>query len=202
MIIGSWHPSVVLTYAGAATSALGMSLALDGHLSGAVACLVVAGLADLFDGPVARAMSRTAAQRAFGVQVDSLADVLSFVAFPVVLVAALVGHWWVVPVLALYTVAGLARLTHFTVAAAGAGAGPRRHFQGLPVTYAALVLPLAALLRPQLGAVFGPVITVVAALLAVLFVLDVPVPKPRGLAYVALGLLAVAILVALAVVGV
>ncbi|WP_407343234.1 CDP-alcohol phosphatidyltransferase family protein [Pengzhenrongella phosphoraccumulans] len=200
MIIGSWHPSVVLTYAGAVTSALGMSLALSGHLRGAVACLVVAGLADLFDGPVARAMSRSEAQQAFGVQVDSLADVFSFVAFPVVLVAALVGHWWVVPVLALYTVAGLARLTHFTVAAAVDDA-PRRFFHGLPVTYAALVLPLTALLRPHLGATFGPLLTLVTAALAVLFVLDVPVPKPRGAAYVALGLLAVAIMVALAVVG-
>lgn len=201
MIIGSWHPSVALTYVGAATSALGMSLAISGHLRGAVACLVVAGLADLFDGPVARAMSRTDAQRAFGVQVDSLADVFSFVAFPVVLVAALVGEWWVVPVLALYTVTGLARLTHFTVAVA-VDDTPRRHFHGLPVTYSALVLPLTALLRPHLGATFGPFITVVTAVLAVLFVLDVPVPKPRGVAYAALGLLAVAIMVALAVVGV
>lgn len=205
MIIGSWHPSVVLTYLGAATSALGMTLALGGHLSGAVACLVVAGLADLFDGPVARSMSRTDAQRAFGVQVDSLTDVLSFVAFPVVLVAALVDAWWVVPVLALYTVAGLARLTHFTVAVdvdADAAGAPRRHFQGLPVTYAALVLPLTALLRPHVGEAFGPLLTVVTAALAVLYVLDVPVPKPRGAAYAALGLLAVAILVALAAVGV
>lgn len=201
MIIGSWHPSVVLTYLGAATSALGMTLALGGHLSGAVACLVVAGLADLFDGPVARSMSRTDAQRAFGVQVDSLTDVLSFVAFPVVLVAALVDAWWVVPVLALYTVAGLARLTHFTVAVDPAGS-PRSHFQGLPVTYAALVLPLTALLRPHVGEAFGPFLTVVTAALAVLYVLDVPVPKPRGAAYAALGLLAVALLVALATVGV
>lgn len=201
MIIGSWHPSVALTYAGAAASVLGMSLAVSGHLRGSVACLVVAGLADLFDGPVARAMSRTDAQRAFGVQVDSLADVFSFVAFPVVLVAALVAQWWVVPVLALYAVAGLARLTHFTVAAV-VGDGSRRHFQGLPVTYAALVLPLAALLRPHVGAAFGPVCTAVTAVLAVLFVLDVPVPKPRGAAYAVLGLVAVAIMVALAVVGV
>jgi CDP-diacylglycerol--serine O-phosphatidyltransferase len=202
---------VVLTYVGAATSALGMSQVIGGHPRGAVAFLVVAGLADLFDGPVARATSRTAAQRAFGVQVDSLADVFSFVAFPVVLVAALVGRWWVVPVVALYTVTGLARLTHFTVAAAGAGAGAgadagddtsRRHFRGLPVTYAALVLPLTALLRPHLGAGFAPLITLVTAALAVLFVLDVPVPKPRGVAYVALGLLAVAIMVALVVVGI
>ena len=201
MILGSWHPSVVLTYVGAATSALGMSLAISGHFRGALACLVVAGLADLFDGPVARTTSRTDAQRAFGVQVDSLTDVFSFVAFPVVLVAALVGEWWVVPVLALYTVTGLARLAHFTVTAA-VDDTPGGHFHGLPVTYSALVLPLTALLRPHLGTTFGPFITVVTAALAVLFVLDVPVPKPRGVAYAAFGLLAVAIMVALAVVGV
>ncbi|QTE28507.1 CDP-alcohol phosphatidyltransferase family protein [Pengzhenrongella sicca] len=201
MILGSWHRSVVLTYVGAATSALGMSLAISGHLRGAVAALVVAGLADLFDGPLARATTRTDAQRAFGVQVDSLTDVVSFVAFPVVLVSALVGEPWVVPVLALYTVAGLARLTHFTVAA-GADDTPRQFFHGLPVTYAALVLPLTALLRPHLGAAFGPLLAAVTAALAVLFVLDVPVPKPAGAAYAGLGLLAVATLVALAVVGI
>ena len=201
MIIGSLHLSVALTYAGSAISVLGIALTISGHLSGAVACLVVAGLADLFDGPVARSTQRTDFQRAFGVQLDSLADVVSFLVFPVVLVASLVGSWWVVPVLAGYTVAGLARLTYFTLGAAEDDT-PVSHYRGLPVTYAALVLPLVALLRPHLSVGFGLVLSLVTAALAVLFVLDVPVPKPRGAAYIGFGLLAVAVLVAVAVVGV
>ena len=201
MVLGSWHPSVALTYAGAVVSALGMTLAVSGNTRGALACLVLAGLADLFDGPVARSMRRDDTQRAFGVQLDSLVDVLSFVAFPVVLLHALTGGpWWGLPVLLGYAVAGLARLTFFTLGAA-ADDTPLRHYRGLPVTYAALIFPLAALTRPWLGAAFAPALIALTALVAVLFVLDVPVPKPRGLAYAGFGVLAVGVLTALALVG-
>jgi CDP-diacylglycerol---serine O-phosphatidyltransferase len=196
MILGSWHPSVVLTYVGAAASTFGMWLVVTGRLRGAVVALVVAGIADLFDGPVARSMSRTDEQRAFGVQLDSLVDVVSFVAFPVVLVAALVGQWWVVPLLVLYVVAGVARLTQFTVVAS-ADDTPRG-YRGVPVTYAALVLPLVDLLRPVTGEAFGPLVGAVTVLLAAGFVLDVPVPKPGRTASAGFGIMAVGVVLLVA----
>ncbi len=73
-----------------------------------------------------------------------------------------------------------------------------RYYRGVPVTYAALVLPVAALAtlavptggRPWL---FGGVL----AVMGLLFVLDVPVRKPSGAAYALFGALAIGLVVAL-----
>lgn len=213
MIIGTWHRSVWLTYAGTAASVVGMGLVFGGYFAAAVGCLVIAGLADLFDGPVARSTTRTSHQQKFGIQLDSLADVISFVAFPVVLVGALIDTWWITFVLVGYAVAGLARLTQFTVVAEetasaeslqkkSARDATRTFYRGVPVTYAALTLPLVILTRPYTGAVFPWLLAATVAVVGFLFVWDVPVPKPRGIAYLFFGVLAVLVLVALVFSGV
>jgi CDP-diacylglycerol---serine O-phosphatidyltransferase len=102
--------------------------------------LVFAMFFDLLDGRVAR-MTRT--QSAFGLQLDSLADVISFGVAP-----ALVVYQWSLfryPVLGqlvafLYVAAGAVRLARFNVLASsktGDPARPGRHILGLPIPCAA-----------------------------------------------------------------
>ncbi len=197
MILGSWQPSVVLTYAGAVAAAYGIGLAAAGSVRGALTCLVIAGLADLADGPVARSLRRDDAAKRFGVVLDTVADVVSFVALPVALLFALLPRAAAAGVAAVWVVAALARLAHFTAVDADA-AGPVRHYRGVPVTYAALVIPVVGLLRPILAGTGFQVLLAAAMLgLALLFVVDVRVPKPRGLAYGAFGALALIVLVLL-----
>ena len=204
-IIGFYNPSVVLTYAGVSVAVLGLWLAASARQEAALICLVVAGLADLFDGPLARRVTRDAAARRFGQEIDSLADMVSFIALPVVIAMSLgVRSGWAVPVLAVYALAGVVRLAYFNAVTRGdasgdAAAEPVRAFRGLPVTYAALILPAAALVAAALPASAMPwIVGVVLAALGALFVLDVPVPKPRGASYAVFGALAIAVVVALA----
>lgn len=205
--LGIMNRSVVLTYTGVGVAVLGMWLAQTGRLEAALICLVVAGLCDLFDGPIARRVPRDDDARRFGQEIDSLADMVSFVALPVVVAHGLgVRSVWWLPVLAAYALAGLVRLAYFNAVTRGDVAdgadGPTgarvSHYRGVPVTYAALVLPLAALLAAALPAAAGPVLVgAVLAALGVLFVLDVPVRKPGGVSYALFGALAVAVVVAL-----
>lgn len=95
---------------------------------------------DMADGRVAR-LTRT--QSDFGVQLDSLADVVSFGVAP----AVIVYHWGlshmrVVGVLAAFTylACGAIRLARFNVIAARAGGGSNKWFMGLPIPLAAGVL--------------------------------------------------------------
>ena len=78
-------PSNLVTYlaiaAGVAAAALTRGPE-DRHFAGA--CLAVAALADLFDGRFARLFPLSEDQKSFGVQIDSLADVLSFGLVPAV----------------------------------------------------------------------------------------------------------------------
>ena len=92
---------------------------------------------DMFDGRVAR-MTRT--QSDFGVQLDSLADVVSFGAAP----ALLVYKWALAPMGFLglflsfsFAACGALRLARFNVLAARGDKASHRYFTGLPIPLAA-----------------------------------------------------------------
>ena len=58
-------------------------LSLNGHLDLAVLCLALSGLCDMFDGKIARTKKdRTEIEKRFGIQIDSLCDVVCFGVFP------------------------------------------------------------------------------------------------------------------------
>ncbi len=189
--LGTWAPAMWLTLAGGSCGALGIAAAVTGRPSLACALLVLAGLADLFDGPVARRLHRDLRSEQIGGQLDSLADTISFLALPVALTAALAPGWPVAAALA-YVPAGLMRLAVFNLEHVP---GRRTHYRGVPVTYAALVIPVVALIAPA-------ALPLALLALAVGFVLDVPVRKPRGAAYLMLGAVAIVVLTLLALRGV
>ena len=102
--------------------------------------LVFAGFFDLFDGRVAR-LTRT--QSDFGVQLDSLADMISFGIAPAIVVFkwALwpLGAWGIFGAF-FYTACGAIRLARFNVLAARSHGGSGAFFVGLPIPLAASVL--------------------------------------------------------------
>ena len=53
-MIGFYDYTVILTFASAISSVVGMGFALSGHFFAAIVCLLISGLCDLFDGMVAR----------------------------------------------------------------------------------------------------------------------------------------------------
>lgn len=203
-LLGIVNWSVVITYTGVATAVLGMWLAQTARIEGALICLVIAGLCDLFDGPVARRVARDDDARRFGQEIDSLADMVSFIALPVVIAfgMGLRSIWWV-PLLAGYALAGVVRLGYFNAVTRTDPTDPRdgapiRYYRGVPVTYAALVLPVAALATMALSATARPwLFGAVLALMGLLFVLDVPVRKPSGASYAVFAAVAVAIVATL-----
>ena len=82
-MIGFYSYTVILTYLGLASAALGMMLTFNGFARYALFCLAFSGLCDMFDGKVARTKAnRTEDEKRFGIQIDSLCDVVCFGAFP------------------------------------------------------------------------------------------------------------------------
>ena len=81
-LVGYYNRSVYLTYLGLASSVLGMTLAVKGRVEAALSCLLFSGLCDMFDGTVAQHTPRSEAEKKFGIQIDSLCDVICFCAFP------------------------------------------------------------------------------------------------------------------------
>lgn len=112
--------------------------------------ILAAGVCDVLDGRVAR-MTRT--QTKFGMEYDSIADVVSFGMAP-----ALLGYLWAlkpygragVAACFLYAACGALRLARFNTLAANADA-PRSYFIGLPSPAAAITIGALAIANADLG---------------------------------------------------
>jgi CDP-diacylglycerol--serine O-phosphatidyltransferase len=110
--------------------------------------ILVAQLCDVLDGRIARL---TRATSSFGIQYDSLADLVAFGVAPGILVYQWAlrpwGRWgWLAA--SLYVTCGALRLARFNVQIASV---ERRHFVGLPIPAAADVIAATVLLYYYLG---------------------------------------------------
>ena len=197
MIVGMWNKSVILTYIGLFAAVLGMYISIVGiNLNYAVICLIIAGIADLFDGSVARKIKRTDDEKSFGVQIDSLVDVMSFIALPITLLtAAGMNKPYHAVLFALFAMCGIARLGYFNVVTADTQKAIK-YYTGLPVTYCALIFPLVFLTRSLLtGDIFVIVLSVSVITVSLLEILKVNVIKPKGVAYAVFGIIAIALII-------
>lgn len=192
MFIGKYNRSVILTYIGVTFAFSGMAAAFGENPAAAMICLAAAGICDLFDGVIARRCRRDEAENEFGVQIDSLADVIGFLALPAALGLGLMDGMGIIkyPVILVYILCGIIRLAWFNTSAAAEGT--RTHYDGLPVTYSALIFPVLWTVLDFFGELkAAPWIWAVCyAVTAVMFILNVKVPKPRGIWYGVFGSLA------------
>ena len=151
-MIGFYDYTVILTYLSLLSAVTGIGLAVARHPLLAILCLMFSGLCDMFDGRVARTKkNRTAEQKGFGIQIDSLCDIVAFGILPAVITIVVCGSvWYAVLIAALYVLAGLIRLAYFNVTEEerqSTGASKREFYTGLPVTSASLIFPTLVLLQ-------------------------------------------------------
>ena len=179
-MIGKWNKSVILTYIGLALGVLGISLILlDVEIKYSLICLMFAGICDLFDGTVARRCKRTKDEKVFGVELDSLVDVLNFITFPLVLIISVNKNIYFLPIYIMYAIFAVARLAHFNITSPKNNK-PVPHYEGLPVTYAALIFPVVFILYYLIKEnIFIPLINIIMGIVGILFILKVKVPKPK-----------------------
>ena len=192
ILLGHLDLATFLTLAGISLSVLAVVFTARGSLAAGVICFMYAGLCDLFDGFVARRTTRTKAQAAFGLQIDSMADMAAFGVAPAFIALSL-GLTSPVEIMALifYVCCAAMRLAYFNVHGTTED-GKRSYYTGLPVTYSALIFPVLLLFatapnEPPLLWLIHAFFWVVGAL----FVLRIPVPKPGGIFYVIFPLVAV-----------
>ena len=79
MMLGVYDYTVVLTYVSVLISMGGMLFSMNGYPRMAIVCLALSGFCDMFDGKIARTKkNRTEVEKKFGIQIDSLADIICF----------------------------------------------------------------------------------------------------------------------------
>ena len=183
--IGFYDYTVWLTYISLASAIVGILQASKGHLGAAVFCIMLSGFCDMFDGIVARTKKdRTQDQKNFGIQIDSLTDVIAFGVTPAIVfyfhgVNSTVG----VIIIILYVLCGLARLGFFNVLETKRQANPDesaclKAFRGMPITFSAIITPAVCFIGWLLPYSISIWLYHIAPLLmAFFFVYDISIPK-------------------------
>lgn len=182
-LIGYYNYTVWLTFIGMLSSVVGMGFAVGGKVVPAVICLMFSGFCDMFDGIVARTKKdRTDEEKRFGIQLDSLSDIVCFGVLPFVIgVCVGANEWWQIAIMALFALAGLIRLAYYNVTEETRQQQTdekRKHYLGVPITSSALTVPLLFCFRGLIGEAFPIAYTLLLLINGVLFVVPLQVKKP------------------------
>ena len=142
--------------------------------------------------------NRTQAECSFGVQIDSLSDLVAFGVLPAAIGSAMFrrstlgsliyGIWWekllgvgVMAILILYILAAMIRLAYYNVTEEERQKtedGVRKYYTGMPVTSAALIFPMILLLQYVIPADVTPMYPATAFFCAIAFLSPVQIRKP------------------------
>jgi len=226
-MIGYYDYTVLLTYFSLVSAGLGILISLhgDGHPYIGVFFLLFCGLCDAFDGKVARTKkNRTEDECKFGIQIDSLSDLVAFGVLPACIGEAMLLQSTKYPdrvvrgtgkpadlfapilfflVLMLYVLVAMIRLAYFNVQEEKRQkeeGGVRQYYDGLPVTSAALIFPAMMLFQFMTPGDMTLLYFIAMAITGCLFVSKVKIRKPnlKGiLICIAIGVVEFAILLLL-----
>lgn len=204
-MIGIYDYTVILTYCSLISAVAGIFTALhgNGHPYLGIFFLMFSGLCDAFDGKVARTKkNRTEKEKKFGIQIDSLSDLVAFGVLPACIGDSMLWtynkfkgiphltaagdleggfmYYVIVAVMILYVLNALIRLAYYNVTEEliqEEGGKHREYYEGLPVTNAALIFPLVMLFQYIFAADLTAVYFLVMFIVAVLFITPIKLPK-------------------------
>ncbi len=207
-MIGFYDYTVVLTYLSLLSATSGIMLCLNdiGHPYLGMFFLMFCGLCDAFDGKVARTKkNRTEQMKQFGIQIDSLSDLVAFGVLPACIGIAMLRssiEFSIFPqfkflhledkstvikviltiIAVFYSLAAMIRLAYFNVLEEERqkteGGGVNKTYVGLPVTSAALVFPTILLIHIFCSADLTLLYFIFLFIVGYLFVADIRIKKP------------------------
>ena len=169
----------------------------------AIIMLMLAGFCDMFDGKVAKTkMNRTPEECRFGMQIDSLSDIVCFGLLPpMIAFSAGLQKPLHIAVFSCFSLAALIRLAYFNVTEEErqqVTTERRKVYEGLPVTSVALLIPVLFAFRRDRGDMFSVVATIVYAVIACAFITRFTLKKPgmrAMLLFIVIGVLELLLLI-------
>ena len=176
-IIGFYRKCDFITMTGTLFSFIGLMLVLSQHFTMAVLCMVVSGICDAFDGTVARMSKSTKMEKAYGVQLDSLSDVICFGVVPATITAAMSPSLITKVICAFYVLCGVIRLAYFNTLSV-TEENKKGGFIGVPITTASIVYPIVYLILRYFNVeLLKTVMPILLLVLGISFILKIHIPK-------------------------
>ncbi len=187
MFIGVYNIANFVTLMGLGSAVAAMFVAGYGggnivNLRLAVCLFLFSGLCDMFDGRIARGKGgRTRKEKVFGIQIDTVCDMVSFGVTPVVIVYHCgFDQWYDIAVYIIYAACAAIRLAYFNTQALEETPDLNmKAFTGVPVPFSCIALPpLMILLQMNLPTVAQNIIfDVVMLAVGIAFILNVKIKK-------------------------
>lgn len=181
MFIGFFSFANTLTVCGLMSSVISCFLAAKGNIKLALYMLFIAYLCDSVDGTIARRTPhRTESKKCYGIQLDSLCDIISFGLTPC-FIAFSFGFDGIIDVIiyCLFIACGATRLAYFNTLANENPDKPCKSFRGVPIPVSAIVITVLFVLTtfiPATATVW--IFRIVLTLLAISFILNIRIKKP------------------------
>ena len=178
-MLGYWNKSVYITYLGAFIASCGFLLTLKtGNCDYSFVGMIIAAVCDMFDGKVARHLkNRSEIAKEFGVEIDSLADIVCFIVIPAFTIFLYgLNEWYQIVFLALYIVCGVIRLAYFNVAMSDKDKAIE-YYQGLPVPVSVLIFGLVWLYSKALNYNPVTVYTILVPIVGLLHISKIKIKK-------------------------
>lgn len=164
------------TLCGLLSAFLGIYFALQGNIYFAVIGGLWAVIFDWFDGLIASKMNgRTDDDRAFGGQLDSLIDIISFGVLPAIILLSYTNYspWSIIVGFAIIAACAI-RLSYFNVFGLTGG----KTYTGLAVDYNGLIIAFAFLFESLIDKPFFSIgLTILLMLVAILNLSSIQIPK-------------------------
>lgn len=182
-MIGYYNYTVILTYVGTISGFMGILSISNDNLKTALLFLLFSGFCDMFDGKIASTMKRTKQERIFGIQIDSLSDLICFGILPA-FIGLHCSNGNMVPLIisAIYLLCALIRLAWFNVdeeERQNSDNGIRKEYLGLPVTSSALFIPLTIGLGEFCNIPVTSNLSWVLLLIAIAYITPFHIQKPK-----------------------
>lgn len=177
-IIGHYRKCDMLTMFGTFCSFMGIILTLNEHYTISILLLLISGICDGFDGTLARKYEYSEEQKLYGVQLDSLSDVICFGCFPAIITVAVSRTWITYVIAALYLLCGVVRLAYFNTMAM-VSKSKKKIFIGFPITTSAIIYPIIFFIIRLINFdLLKIVIPILLVIIGAMFIVRIEIPKP------------------------
>lgn len=138
MFIGYYNKSIILTFISLFLCIFGISMALNNNVTISFIILIICGICDCFDGYIASFVKRTENEKKYGVELDSIVDIVCYGVYPIIISFSL-GYNSIYNILIyfIYIFSSVTRLCYFNI-----DENNKKYFKGVPITTISFILPV------------------------------------------------------------
>lgn len=177
-IIGYFRKCDLITMLGTSLGFLGITFSFKSQYSLAIICLILCGICDAFDGTIARKYKYSNEAKEYGVQLDSLSDVICFGIFPAVLTVSLNNSTISIIICIIYMLCGVIRLAYFNMLHT-TNTGKKGIYIGIPITVIAGIYPLSYIIFKTINfSLLKLIMPYILLITGLLFISKIEIKKP------------------------